>query len=82
MIDTKDLKVYEGTAENPDATSTLELSTMFQMLKKELTFEDAVAQVRIPLINWSLIQLTISDQGKLKVEGNVELVAKASSAHN
>lgn len=51
MIDTKDLKVYEGIAENPDATSTLELSTMFQMLKKELTFEDAVAQVRIPEIS-------------------------------
>lgn len=37
---------------------------MFQMLKKELSFEDALAQ------------------GKLTVEGNLELVAKANSIHN
>lgn len=44
MIDLKDLKVYEGVADNADATITTDLATFALMLKKEITMDEAKAQ--------------------------------------
>lgn len=62
MLDLKDLKAYEGTVENPDATITSDLATFVSILKREIRVDDAQAQ------------------GKVTVEGNFELVLKATTS--
>lgn len=45
VIDLKDLKVYEGVAENADSTLVGDEETIVKLIRKEVTFADASAQV-------------------------------------
>lgn len=45
VFDLKDLKVYEGVVENPDTTLIVEADVLMGIMKKEIVFEDAKAQV-------------------------------------
>lgn len=80
MVDLKDLKVYEGVADNADATLVGDEESIVQLIKKDISFADAIAQVRNFEFNNSnivLIYLFINFQGKVQVLGNVELMTKA-----
>lgn len=59
VVDLKDLKVYEGVADNADATIISDLATFTQLVTKQITMEEAKAQ------------------GKVSIEGNIDLVLKA-----
>lgn len=82
VIDLKELKVYEGTADNPDTTIISDLPTFIQLMKKEITMEEAQAQVSwVYFYEEGIINTySISLQGKLSVEGNIELLLKAQTA--
>ena len=47
VVDLKDLKVYEGKVDNPDATLSGDEETIVKLIKKELTFADAAAGVSL-----------------------------------
>lgn len=51
--------MYEGVADNADATIIADLVTFTQLVTKQITMEDAKAQ------------------GKVSIEGNIDLVLKA-----
>lgn len=51
VFDLKDLKVYEGTLDNPDATLVAEPEVIVQLMSREATIEDLTSQVRIKLFN-------------------------------
>lgn len=74
--------MYEGTADNPDTTIISDLPTFIQLMKKEITMEEAQAQVSWDYFYEEGIMNTnsISLQGKLSVEGNIELLLKAQTA--
>lgn len=55
MIDLKDLKVYEGVADNADSTLVGDEASIVQLIRKELTFAEATAQVNTNQVTWSLI---------------------------
>lgn len=45
VIDLKDLKVYEGVADNADSTLVGDEETIVKLIRKDVTFADASAQV-------------------------------------
>lgn len=57
MIDLKDLKVYEGVADNADSTLVGDEASIVQLIRKELTFAEATAQVKTnqSRVTWGLI---------------------------
>lgn len=52
MIDLKDLKVYEGVADNADSTLVGDEASIVQLIRKELTFAEATAQVKTNQVTW------------------------------
>lgn len=79
VIDLKDLKVYEGVAENPDSTMIGDEESIAKLIRKEMTFAEATAEVS-PLSHYRRWLTNLYFQGKVKVEGNVELTTKAFEA--
>lgn len=48
-MDLKDLKVYEGKVDSPDATLSGDEETIVKLIKKELTFAEAAAEVSVSM---------------------------------
>lgn len=57
VIDLKDLKVYEGVAENPDSTMIGDEESIAKLIRKEMTFAEATAEVSpLLLVTWLRVQ--------------------------
>lgn len=81
VIDLKDLKVYEGTSENVDATLVGSEETILLLIKKELSLADAISQVNLCYqTERRCYKSFFPFQGKVEILGNAELVTKAFEA--
>lgn len=78
--------MYEGVVDNADSTMIGDEESIAKLIRKEMTFAEATAEVPKSTIACHVVTCLITYrcwlthlyfQGKVKVEGNVELVTKA-----